>query len=113
MPSTKVKYLPSHALSPVGDGVSCEPAPRDDCRECDWECLVRPRFFCGQMLTDGDMNALLDWSGQRFELQRHKTGWGLVGGLELHCDADCASRLIMEPGYAVDCCGRDILNCAP
>ena len=28
---------------------------------CDLDCLVKPRFFCGQLLTDADLSVLLDW----------------------------------------------------
>ena len=36
-----------------------------DTRCCDLECLVRPNFFCGQLLTDADITALVDWTRSR------------------------------------------------
>jgi hypothetical protein len=86
----------------------CAPCPHD---YCDFECLVRPRFFCGQLLTDTDLEALVTWSGSRFRLARHRHGWGVAHGLRITCDPQNPAGVLIQPGYAVDCCGNDIVVC--
>jgi hypothetical protein len=75
------------------------------------DCLVRPRYFCGQLLTDRDLTALLEWAQGKHRLDRHKHGWGVVHGLQVQCDAGNRSRVRVTPGYAVDAAGNDILVC--
>ena len=95
---------------PCGCGSSdCE----GDC--CALECPTRPNFFCGQILTDDDLKALVDWTTAKAALQRFKNGWGVACGLEVSCSHDNKKgyRVAVAPGYAVDCCGRDIVVCEP
>ena len=80
---------------------------------CDLDCLVQPRFFCGQLLTDRDLTALLTWTQDKFRLSRYRDGWGVVCGLNVSCDQENPGHVIVEPGYALDCCGNDILVCEP
>jgi len=91
-------------------------ACRCDCgasekRCCRLECLVQPRFFCGQLLTDDDLKAVVDWAAGKFRLARYRHGWGVVCGLEVRCDPKRPSGIIVAPGYAIDCCGNDIIVC--
>lgn len=74
-------------------------------------CLVMPRFACGQLLTDDDLNQLMAWASDKHRLARLRDGWGVVCGLEVTCDPQCPSGIIVRPGYAVDCCGRDVVVC--
>jgi hypothetical protein len=77
------------------------------------ECFERPRFFCGQLLTDKDLDA-----AQRYVIEKNKlhnrylVGAGVVCGLAVRCDP-CEGMVTIEPGYAIDCCGNDIVVCAP
>lgn len=80
---------------------------------CQLDCLVQPRFFCGQLLTDRDLTALVDWTRGKFRLARYRDGWGVACGLDLRCDPDKASGVIIDPGYAISCCGDDIVVCEP
>lgn len=80
---------------------------------CELECLVQPHFFCGQLLTDQDLSVLLDWVKVKSGLARYRHGWGVVCGLDIQCctdDPNC-STVSIGPGYAVDCCGNDIVVC--
>lgn len=79
----------------------------------DLECIVQPRFFCGQLLTDQDLTTLLNWSQAKFRLSHYHDGWGVVCGLEVRCDPQNLGHVIVEPGYAVDCCGNDIIIYEP
>jgi len=96
----------SHEPCPCG----CSPCPDDG---CGLECLARPRFFCGQLLTDQDLEVLVGWTRDRLALSRYRHGWGVVCGLDVHCDPDPKrpAGVIVSPGYAVSCCGDDIVLC--
>jgi len=78
---------------------------------CRLDCLERPRFFCGQLLTDQDLMALLGWTQDKLRLARFRHGWGVVCGLEVRCDWQNEGQVIVGPGYAVSCCGDDIIVC--
>lgn len=86
----------------------CAPC-QDDC--CRLECLVQPRFFCGQLLTDEDLQALVGWASAKFRLARYRHGWGVVCGLDVRADPKRPTGIIIGPGYAMDCCGNDIVVC--
>jgi hypothetical protein len=72
---------------------------------------VQPRFFCGQLLTDQDLRQLLTWTRDKLRLDRFRDGWGVVCGLEVSCDPARPSVVRVGPGYAVSCCGDDIIVC--
>src|SRR5690242_3026460 len=71
---------PAPAPSPPG---SCPPP----CPVCGGlECLCRPRFFAGQLLTADDLNRLEGYILQKNKLHnRYLHGWGVVCGLEVDC----------------------------
>lgn len=83
----------------------------EDC--CDTACLIQPRFFHGQLLTDTDLNQLLSWTEGKFRLQRTANGWGVVCGLHLSIDPAYPTRVVIHPGQGIDCCGRDLVVCEP
>jgi hypothetical protein len=76
---------------------------------CNLGDLVQPHFFCGQLLTDQDLTTLLRWAQDKFRLNRYRDGWGVVCGLSVHCDPKRDNHVIVTPGYALDCCGDDIV----
>jgi hypothetical protein len=80
---------------------------------CVLDCLERPRYFCGQLLTDTDLTALVEWVRGRLGLVRYRDGWGVVCGLEVRCDPRKPSAVEIGTGYAVNCCGSDIVVCKP
>jgi len=93
-------------------------------RCCGLECLVRPNFYCGQLLSDADLSAVVKWTRDRLSLSRYRDGWGVVCGLEVTCSepeggCGCGCRTPKEStvwignGYAVDCCGNDLVVCEP
>jgi hypothetical protein len=108
-------------------GCGCQSGGECSCtcatRCCDLDCLVRPNFFCGQMLTDADLGALVDWTRSRFSLTRYREGWGIACGLDVTCLAPGAysaccddtkgPSVYLQPGYAIDCCGTDLVVCEP
>lgn len=84
-----------------------------DGNNCDLDCIVQPRFFCGQLLTDQDLAAIVTWAEDKFRLNRFRDGWGVACGLDVRCDHNNPGHIIVDPGYAIDCCGNDIIVCEP
>ncbi|CAN7806237.1 hypothetical protein LJR267_010702 [Paraburkholderia hospita] len=109
-----------------GCGCACGGQCNCEARCCELECLVRPNFFCGQMLTDADLAAMVEWTRSRLALARYRDGWGIVCGLDLSCSApvgagSCCGEtatgsgpvVYLNAGYALDCCGNDLVVCEP
>jgi hypothetical protein len=105
--ATSSVILPTNAY----DGrPSCDTTPGEGIA-CRLDCLVQPRFFYGQLLTDQDLTALLGWAQDKLRLTRFRQGWGVVCGLEVRCDPQNEGRVIVGAGYAVSDCGDDIVVC--
>jgi DNA-binding beta-propeller fold protein YncE len=88
-------------------------APGGICVECDIPQLARNNYFTGKLLVERDFT-----DEQRYylgKLRRHNQhlhGWGTVCGLKVeeHPNPACqAQYVLIEPGTAVDCCGREIV----
>lgn len=90
---------------------ACAPAPVR-CNTCGMlECLCRPRFFAGQVLTADDLNRLDGYiRGKQRLHNRQLHGWGVVNGLEVTCNP-CGDGVAVGCGYALSPCGEDILVC--
>jgi len=86
----------------------CPPLP--ECPECGGlECLCRPRFFAGQLLTDEDLKRLDRYITEKNKLHnRYLHGWGVVCGLDVVC-SPCAGMVQVKSGYALSPCGEDII----
>jgi len=80
------------------------------CSSCQGQEFVRPRFFAGQLLTEDDLQTLTDYVAGKNRLHnRFLFGSGVVCGLKVKPNpCDCA-QVVVEPGYALDCCGNDII----
>ena len=89
---------------------TCDPVPV--CPACGGlECLCRPRFFAGQLLTDEDLNRLDTYIRGKNRLHnRMLHGWGTVNGLEVSC-TPCGNTVTVSSGYALSPCGEDIVLC--
>jgi hypothetical protein len=75
------------------------------------KCLCRPRFFAGQLLTEEDLDAAQRYVIEKNKLHnRHLFGSGVVCGLAVRCNP-CDGVVVIEPGYAIDSCGNDIVVC--
>jgi hypothetical protein len=81
------------------------------CPDCGaLECLCRPRFFAGQLLSEQDLNRLDSYIRNKHRLHNlNLHGWGVVNGLLVLCDP-CGEVKVTQ-GYAVDPCGGDIVVC--
>jgi hypothetical protein len=82
------------------------------CPECGGlECLCRPRFFAGQLLTAEELNGLERYVINKNKLpNRYLHGWGVACGLEVLCHA-CDNLVTVKPGYALSPCGDDLIVC--
>ena len=76
--------------------------------------FARPRFFAGQLLTEDDLSALTAYITAKDRLHnRYLFGAGVVCGLWVSCDPCGGGTVTVQPGYALDCCGNDlVLACA-
>ena len=89
-----------------------KPGHYSSCPPCGGlECLCRPRFFAGQLLTEADLKALDHYILAKNRLHnRYLHGWGVVCGLQVVCD-DCKGWITIKSGYALDPCGNDLIVC--
>jgi hypothetical protein len=87
----------------------CQPG----CPACDFGPFTRNHYFTGKLLVERDFR-----DEQRYyidKLRHHHQrlhGWGVVCGLKVtpHENSACRDRYVcVEPGTAIDCCGREIL----
>ena len=108
--ATKKQSLTVPVVDKPKQDCHCGCAPCDGTC-CRLDCIVQPRFFCGQLLTDADLSALLKWARDRFGLTRYRHGWGVVCGLDVRGKYGSPTTVIVTPGYAVDCCGNDVVVC--
>ena len=96
-----------------GCGCGCrEHTHKDEC--CKLTCFERPSYFCGQLLSDADLTLQENYFREKNKLY-HRTidGYGVVCGLRMRCDRDCKGRITIGEGYAIDCCGNDLVVCEP
>ncbi|HEX2203710.1 MAG TPA: carboxypeptidase-like regulatory domain-containing protein [Longimicrobium sp.] len=93
------------------------PVPGDcECRgpeRCGVPCLERPLFSAGQLLTADALRLGQRYVEERFALRRYVDGVGVVCGLHVRCDPENPGWVIVDPGYAVACCGGDLVVCEP
>jgi hypothetical protein len=69
---------------------------------------VRTRFFDGMFLTQADLeNEQRTWRLKR-RLTNRALGTGVVWGLRLAWNA-ARRTFVLSPGYALDCCGNDLV----
>jgi hypothetical protein len=84
------------------------------CAVCGGQGYVRPNFFAGQLLTDDDLQSLSGYVVAKNRLHnRHFFGEGVVCGLYVTCHPCGGGNVIVAPGYALDCCGNDIVLACP
>lgn len=83
---------------------------KNDCLPCDIPPFSRNNYFTGKLLTERDFTA-----EQRYlinKLRLHHIGlhgWGVVCGLKVKPHPFCPDRrIVVEPGLAIDGCGREI-----
>jgi len=110
MYSTVSDRLIAALQQPTPQECACPPP----CPACGGlECLCRPRFFPGQVLTDDDLNRLEQYIIAKDKLHnRYFHGSGVVCGMEVVCDPCSTTNVTVRPGYALSPCGEDIIVCS-
>ena len=102
-------------------GCGCGGQTSGQCASGDVGCATgkdqgfsRPLFFAGQLLTEEDLQSLGDYVVGKSRLHnRHLFGDGVVCGLEVTCNPCGGGTVTVQPGYALDCCGNDLLLTCP
>jgi hypothetical protein len=114
--NTATSYQPGPAWTARSNSFIPQPSPSDpSCQPCPdcggLECLCRPRFFAGQLLSEQDLNRLDYYIKAKNRLHnRYLFGSGVVCGLEVRCNP-CSDVVTVIPGYALSPCGDDIIVC--
>lgn len=104
-------HRPCASLPEPTPGCGCS---SDPCGDCSPGPLARPRFFHGMLLTDTDLQALVDYNTAKQRLHnRYIHGSGVACGLAVTCHPCGGSKVVVQPGYALDCCGNDLLASCP
>ena len=84
------------------------------CETCQTQSYARPQFFAGQLLTEDDLQSLGDYVVSKNRLHnRYLFGDGVVCGLTVTCPPCESGHVTVNPGYALDCCGNDIVVTCP
>jgi len=66
------------------------------------------------LLTEDDLQASIDYAVGKHRLtNRYVFGSGVVCGLGLECEPCERGSVVVAPGYAIDCCGNDIVVGCP
>jgi hypothetical protein len=91
--------------------VHAHPTSHDrDCVPCDLPPFCRNNFFTGKLLTERDLTAEQRYQSDKLRLHHLALhGWGVVCGLRVRSHPYCPTlKIIVEPGLAIDPCGRFI-----
>lgn len=82
------------------------------CGVCEIPSFERNNYFYGKLMTVRDFFAeQCYFNEKRWLINRMIHGWGVVCGLDvLSCEGD-STTVVVTPGLALDCCGREILVC--
>ncbi len=71
----------------------------------------RNNYYNGKLMTARDFRTDQNYFNEkRWLMNRLVHGWGVVCGLDVR-PAEEANKVIVTPGFAIDCCGREILVC--
>jgi hypothetical protein len=80
---------------------------------CSTVATVRNRYFTGKYMTARDFEEEQAYFLSRAHMHnRLFHGWGVLCGLVIsaHPKPDCRDRVIVSPGIALDCCGREVIQ---
>jgi hypothetical protein len=98
--------------SPAAPSPICAQAP--GCPACgQLECLCRPRWVAGMVISEADLNRLDYYITAKQRLHnRQLFGSGVVCGMVVTCHPCGGGIVSVSPGYALGPCGEDIVVCA-
>jgi hypothetical protein len=83
---------------------------KNECLRCDIPPFSRNNYFTGKLLTERDFTAEQQYMADKVRLHQVALhGWGVVCGLKVKPHPFCPElRIVVEPGQAIDGCGREI-----
>jgi hypothetical protein len=70
---------------------------------------ARPHYFSGQLLQAEDLREEQDYLLDRIRSHNRLHGHGTVCGLAVEATEPPSGRVVVGPGVALDCCGREIV----
>jgi hypothetical protein len=87
-----------------------EKSRKRDCLPCEIPPFCRNHYYRGKLLTERDFSDEQQYFVDKDRLHNLMLhGYGTVCGLEVKPHPHCPKlRLVVTPGYAIDCCGREI-----
>jgi len=89
------------------------PHQQQPCLDCELPTQERLNYFTGQFIAERDLRAEQEYHiGKHRQHNRYLHGYGSVCGLKVtqHPNPACRDRfIVLEPGLALDCCGREIV----
>lgn len=102
----------ARAATAPGPQPTCDCVPA--CPECGGlSCVCRPRFFAGQLLSEVELNGVIDYVRDRNRQHNRMLGYGVVCGLDVSCDPCGGGSVTVSPGQALSPCGEEIDVCSP
>lgn len=81
----------------------------EDCDEL--VCFERNKFFNGKFITAADLTKEQEYVIEKNKLHNRMLGHGVVYGLKVKKAYPLNTKIIIEPGHAIDCYGNDIVLC--
>lgn len=84
---------------------------RQPCRSD--RAIDRNRYFTGKVMTVDDFQAEQDYFLDRSRAHNRLHGFGTVCGLAVMPTNPPSGAVVVEPGVALDCCGREIIVTDP
>jgi hypothetical protein len=95
-----------------------EDEDKRQCGVCKTPHFERNNYYYGKLMTVRDLHDEQSYFNEkRWLINRMVHGWGVVCGLEVVIDDTGGQnesepkKVIIKPGLAIDCCGREILVC--
>jgi len=88
-----------------------KPHSDSKCGVCATPQFERNNYFYGKQFTVRDLVQEQSYFNEKRHLiNRMILGWGVVCGLNVYLSSD-KRGIVVEPGMALDCCGREIVVC--
>ncbi|HEX3035147.1 MAG TPA: hypothetical protein VHT73_08440 [Thermodesulfobacteriota bacterium] len=82
------------------------------CGICEIPYFERNNYYYGKLMTVRDFfQEQCYFNEKRWLINRMISGWGVVCGLDVKPKEGETNKVIVTPGLAIDCCGREILVC--
>jgi hypothetical protein len=76
---------------------------------CRDRVTARPHYFSGQLLQTEDLREEQEYLLDRIRSHNRLHGYGTVCGLAVAPTEPPSGRVVVGPGVALDCCGREIV----